>query len=73
MRLEESLEIHKREIKNIGTRGEVRQYEFAKLKDLRWVTLVQALRQEIPEWRNETPSDSDIPLQQRTESRNHKS
>lgn len=48
-RLEESLAIYKREIKNIVSREETRQYELAELKDLGLVMLVQALRQETPE------------------------
>jgi hypothetical protein len=48
-RLEESLAIHRREIKNIGIREEIRQHELGEFKDLRLVMLVQALREETPE------------------------
>jgi hypothetical protein len=48
-RLEESLAIHRREIKNIGIREEIRQRELGEFRDLGLVMLVQALREETPE------------------------
>lgn len=53
-RLEESLAIHRREIKNIGIREDMRQDELRELKDLGLIMLVQALREETPDgWRTE--------------------
>jgi hypothetical protein len=69
-RLEESIAIHRREIKNIGIREEIRQYELAELKDLGLVMIVQALRQETPEeWRTERGIGNEMPGHQRSESR----
>jgi hypothetical protein len=72
-RLEESLAIHNREIKNMGIREGIRQYELAELKDLGLVMLVQALREEMPEeWRTET-SNGDELLEERSESQSQES
>ena len=48
-RLEECLAIDRREIKNIGVREEIRQFQLRELKDLGLVMLVQALRDETQE------------------------
>jgi hypothetical protein len=57
-RLEKSLAIHRREIRNIGIREDMRRNELRKLKDIELVMLVQALREETPEgWRTERANE----------------
>jgi len=57
-RLEKSLAIHRREIRYIGTREDMRQDELRKLTDIDLVMLVQALREETPEgWKIERANE----------------
>jgi hypothetical protein len=57
-RLETTLAIHRREIRNIEIREDMRQDELRKLKDIELVMLVQALREETPEgWRTERANE----------------
>jgi predicted RNase H-like nuclease (RuvC/YqgF family) len=59
-RLQESLAFYLREIKNIGVREELRQFQLRELNDLGVVTLIQALREETPEeFRTEARNDEE--------------